>query len=810
MTPRAALKLPTPRLAGVGTQSKYPTGQMPCPASLRPLVDQLAGLKDMIESKIEHTLGNLQAENTELQSRLAAFEKRSKSTTSSLPVKEPKLISVTNGENSHDVGNADKAGLSNGDVCGKDVYTKPLEVGAYVMVKKLQTRSELNGQKGMLLEFNVDSGRWNVALRDGCGISVKAENLMREADDEGSSSGDTPGDVRQLMQSFIQQQAAIVQQALDDNSRQTMRLLAQRSMAFFEAVGSQDEKCALANGTACDDKLVEEVYEPINVWFNGDMCQGNVDKWVSSMTTTTENKWVSSIGTDENTGDSHENSERGGQRSGGGRKSQSVWGRDLEDSGRQDQCGNKISAGSKKDLPAPGSGQNNSDMKKCPFPDAAAMKDRVREAINRKPYNVMDFYWEEGFAQRIARSSIFDQITLVVIAFNALWIAIDTDLNDAEVLINAQPPFIVAENLFCVYFFFEWSVRFCAFQRKINGFKDKWFAFDSTLVFFMVMETWVMTVFLIAQGGGKNNGMGNASILRLVRLMRLTRMARMARLLRAMPELMILVKAILVAFRSVFFTLCLLLLIIYVFAIAFVQLTSETTESAVREDYFSGVLPAMYTLLLIGNMPDHSPFVEAVAAEDPVWAVVLAMFMFLGPLTVMGMLAGVLVEVVSVVSSVERETMVVTYVTEQLHRMLNEVDLDGDASLTQEEFQRLVVRPDAARMMASVGVDVIGLAEFCDFLFTDSEEISFASFMELVLQLRGTNQATVKDIVDMRKFMRQELTECVTVSFKDLENNLKKDLPKLTAQIVERMTAGRNSLLSAERISSTVNRKSSA
>ena len=45
---------------------------------------------------------------------------------------------------------------------------------------------------------------------------------------------------------------------------------------------------------------------------------------------------------------------------------------------------------------------------------------------------------------------------------------------------------------------------------------------------------------------------------RLVRLLRLTRMARMARLLRAMPELLVLIKGMVVAMRSVFFTLCLL------------------------------------------------------------------------------------------------------------------------------------------------------------------------------------------------------------------------------------------------------------
>merc|ERR1712080_225849 len=118
----------------------------------------------------------------------------------------------------------------------------------------------------------------------------------------------------------------------------------------------------------------------------------------------------------------------------------------------------------------------------------------------------------------------------------------------------------------------------------------------------MVFETWLLSIaFLLMAGHGTGGGLGNASILRLVRLLRLTRMARMVRLLRALPELMVLVKGISVATRSVFFTLVLLLIFIYVFAIAFTQLAQETV---LEEPYFSSVLASMSTLLLRGTLPD--------------------------------------------------------------------------------------------------------------------------------------------------------------------------------------------------------------
>merc|ERR1719410_1125703 len=100
---------------------------------------------------------------------------------------------------------------------------------------------------------------------------------------------------------------------------------------------------------------------------------------------------------------------------------------------------------------------------------------------------------------------------------------------------------------------------------------------------------------------------GNASILRLARLLRLTRMARMARLLRAMPELLIMVKGMVAALRSVSFTLVLLLMILYVFGITFVQLCDKSPCASL----FPDVLAAIHILLLRGAlMDDMSVLIE--------------------------------------------------------------------------------------------------------------------------------------------------------------------------------------------------------
>jgi hypothetical protein len=277
------------------------------------------------------------------------------------------------------------------------------------------------------------------------------------------------------------------------------------------------------------------------------------------------------------------------------------------------------------------------------FIDAEKMKDQLRQNMMKPTYDVCDFYKKSGRCQQVARSQVFEHTTLAVIAFNALWMWVDTDLNDAVSLMDAHPVFQVAEHLFCAYFAWEWAMRFGAFQRKRNGLRDAWFCFDSFMVGMMVGETWLLTGVMLLAGGGGGGGMGGASILRLLRLFRLSRMARMAKLLRSLPELLILVKGMVSSLRSVFFTMLLLFICVYVFAIAFRQLLDGTPTGHLM---FSSIMHAMHTLFLDAALMDGTGnVVKALLAESWVYVLLFYLFLVLAALMVMNMLIGVLCEV---------------------------------------------------------------------------------------------------------------------------------------------------------------------
>eukprot|EP00418_Pyrodinium_bahamense_P069836 CAMPEP_0179081382 /NCGR_PEP_ID=MMETSP0796-20121207/36640_1 /TAXON_ID=73915 /ORGANISM="Pyrodinium bahamense, Strain pbaha01" /LENGTH=673 /DNA_ID=CAMNT_0020778769 /DNA_START=9 /DNA_END=2030 /DNA_ORIENTATION=+ len=411
------------------------------------------------------------------------------------------------------------------------------------------------------------------------------------------------------------------------------------------------------------------------------------------------------------------------------------------------------------------------------LPDVATMKDEVRKAIAKPEYNVASLYHSTGVWQFIARSPVFDTLTLLVIFLNTVWIAVEIDGNNAPVLLDAPPAFQVVEHLFCTFYVSEWVIRFLAFRRKRDSLRDGWFIFDSTLAILLVLDTWVITLAEAfarisrgKQGSNSSVAMGDASLLRLVRVARILRLTRLSKLLWACPELLVIIRGIGVAVRSVFFTLCLQFFVIYVFAVTFKQLTEDTE---LEKEPFPSVPAAFVSLLLRGILPDFAPFVSSLGSVHVFLGIVGLIFVMLASVTIMNFIVGVLVEVVKVVSAVEQEQLQVAHVRRHLVRLLDENGLDEDRNkrLSRREFEAILMHPRTATSMRDMGVDVVGLVDFIDVVFKYGQELPIPDFIQLVLQLRGTNSTTVKDIVDLRKFMVMEL--------RDLEENLTRRITEI-------------------------------
>lgn len=427
--------------------------------------------------------------------------------------------------------------------------------------------------------------------------------------------------------------------------------------------------------------------------------------------------------------------------------------------------------------------------------DAERMKAEMYKHLGEKEYDVSAYYWQDGFFSRIAKDDRFSYMTLSVISANAIWIGVCTDRNPEPVLSDAEPIFQVGEHFFCIFFTAEILVRFLAFESKINCLRDFWFKFDSLLVTLMILETWMLPL-IIDTGGG---GMSDASILRLLRLLRLSRMAR---LMKAVPELVILLKGMAVATRSVGSTLVLLILFLYVFAIIFKQ---QAEGNEVLQEYFSTIGESMWTLLIYGAFMDEiSSVAEIIKTESALLTALLLVFVLISAFTVLNMLIGVLCEVVSAVAANEKEEIIVRFVKQQLLDVLVRLDHDMNGTITEDQFADFVNHKDCSVAFSELGVDKENLLALKDVIFAgdddgnctrpttptvpagpnpdseyalpdtpsgstfptkrasvlqlqvaDAKELTFGEAIQVILNLRSSNTAMVKDIVELQKSMRK-------------------------------------------------------
>jgi len=381
------------------------------------------------------------------------------------------------------------------------------------------------------------------------------------------------------------------------------------------------------------------------------------------------------------------------------------------------------------------------------------LKDRLRASLDKSTYDVTIYYKTTGFCQRVARSQRFENLTLTIISFNALWIWIDVDYNHESTMMASHPIFIFVELFLCAFFSFEWCVRFGAFRRKCDGRKDGWFVFDSILVSMMVAEVTLLTLLTEIGVLDLGDSLGKASILRLLRLLRLTRIGK---LMSYVPELMILLKGMVEGMRSVGLTMFLLALIIYVVAVAMTQLADGTQ---IGLDYFETVPASMYTLLIHGMVPDIAGVMEDMKKE---WYIGLffVLFVFFSTFTVLNMLIGILCQVVQTVKSVEKEQMDVEWFRSTLHQVIvTEIDANNDGMVSKTEFLLMVEKPKAAEALTAMGLDIVALVDYADILFGEEPDmqLTFGEFIQVLLQSRGTHPATQKDIRELQKFIKEVL-----------------------------------------------------
>eukprot|EP00930_Biecheleria_cincta_P055626 TRINITY_DN41931_c0_g1_i1.p1 TRINITY_DN41931_c0_g1~~TRINITY_DN41931_c0_g1_i1.p1 ORF type:complete len:613 (-),score=104.03 TRINITY_DN41931_c0_g1_i1:229-2022(-) len=392
---------------------------------------------------------------------------------------------------------------------------------------------------------------------------------------------------------------------------------------------------------------------------------------------------------------------------------------------------------------------------------------KEHQILDQAIYDVANFYKTTGFSQHLARSETFEKVTLLVIAINALYIGIDAELNKAETMIQADPPFIVCDNLFCLFFTFELAIRFAAFRYKSNCLRDTWFVFDSFLVALMVAETWLLTCILLFSGVGASGG-GPSLPTGPLRLLRLLRLSRLVRLLRAMPELLVLVNGIKVASRAVWSSLLMIFMMNYVVAIMLHMFLKDRADLA---EQFKLLTLTMWTLFMDGTFMDSTrqtlDQLRYVARTDPLLSIfgvtVFVLYILMTNITVMNMLIGILCQVVSEVKSADDEKTAIQLMQQYLRDMLVELDTDKNGQISRSELAEVVKNKTAVRVLEKLDVNPMYVMDLTEKLFEEDiaagrvPEVTREELMEVILKVRGNRNVAMQDLVEVQIDLRRLL-----------------------------------------------------
>eukprot|EP00933_Yihiella_yeosuensis_P021279 TRINITY_DN16873_c0_g1_i2.p1 TRINITY_DN16873_c0_g1~~TRINITY_DN16873_c0_g1_i2.p1 ORF type:complete len:635 (-),score=68.72 TRINITY_DN16873_c0_g1_i2:97-2001(-) len=361
-----------------------------------------------------------------------------------------------------------------------------------------------------------------------------------------------------------------------------------------------------------------------------------------------------------------------------------------------------------------------------------------------------DLYHTSGFAQHIARHPFFTNVTLVVILANTVWMAVDTDHNHATVLCQAAPIFQIMDNFFCAYFSFEIGIRLFACKHKWDAFLDYSFCFDALLVAMMIWECWIQVIIFLLMERGGHSQMKAASIFRLFRVFRLMRVARTARLLQMMPELFILVKSIGAGIRCMMVTLLMLVIVIYVFAIMFTTLLQGTSAGAGCFDNVPQAMNFMLLQVLTGFDKDlFSKLLEKGFVYYSLWLC----FVLIGSMSIMNVLIGILCEVVAGTADHEKARATRKDMEDRIRHSCQ----DRTGILSRAEMLRILSSHSVADRLSELQVDQLALEDAVHCLH-ENQELSVGAFAELLVQFRGCKPATVRDLIDLRKFLTNELS----------------------------------------------------
>jgi len=215
---------------------------------------------------------------------------------------------------------------------------------------------------------------------------------------------------------------------------------------------------------------------------------------------------------------------------------------------------------------------------------------------------------------RLNNNKFFQFLIISVIIFSALMIGVKTYDIDPDYLAII----VFIDNAITVLFLFEILVRFIAEGHSLSFFKKGWNVFDTLIVAVSLIPIEDSEVVLLA---------------------RLVRIFRVLRLISVIPELRILISALIKALPPMGYVLLLMFIIFYIYAAVGSLLFEQ-----INPELWKDIAVAMLTLFRVVTFEDWTDVMYETMKVYPLSWIYYLSFIFLNAFVFLNMMIGIVIE----------------------------------------------------------------------------------------------------------------------------------------------------------------------
>jgi len=306
-----------------------------------------------------------------------------------------------------------------------------------------------------------------------------------------------------------------------------------------------------------------------------------------------------------------------------------------------------------------------------------------------------------------------------------------------------------------------------------------WNIFDAILVGLSIFDQ------LISAIVGTGNGGGDFTFMRTLRILKMARVLRGLRVVRFFDELRIMLNSLIGSVSSLFWSIVMLMITFYIFALLFVQgvanLLNEERQQAV-DDFYHGLMEefgsvqlailSLYKASTGGD--DWSKFYNALEPTGWVYSFLFVFFIAFTQIAVLNILTAIFVQRAMKLAEPDKESLALEVRHEDIadfeviRRILKETDTDDSGMLSAKEFSNNIRIGKLGAQLTVLGLNIKYPLQFFEMIASgfDDEEIEIDAFVQRCMTMRGHASCIDVSLMDLRlekmeKSQQQFETKCI-------------------------------------------------